>query len=295
MILGGIEAGGTKIICATSDIDINIIKKIEIPTESPEKTLPKIIEFFEANKVDLIGIGSFGPININPESENYGMIGNTPKSNWKGFDYTEALSSLKVPLFVTTDVNAAAYGEFHADKNINSCFYFTVGTGVGGGYVDDEKVLTGMTHPEIGHMVIRKHEDDKYAGYCVFHQDCLEGLACGPSIFDRTGIEGKELSSTNQVFEFLSYYLAQAAHNITLLLSPSKIVFGGGVLQKEGLIESIRQEFKEIMADYIEVEYLDKYITKPILGSESGIKGCLLYGRDQYFKKTNKSKTTIIN
>lgn len=274
-MLGAIEAGGTKFVCAVAKNDLEILQRIEIPTESPEETMPKVMAFFEENPVEAIGIGSFGPIDVDEASAHYGTIGNTPKQAWQSFNYLEALSSLEIPIYITTDVNAAAYGEYIADGSLASCTYFTVGTGVGGGHVSKGEILNGLSHPEMGHMVMKKHPDDDYEGYCLFHADCLEGLACGPSIFERTAIKGQDLDKDHAVFDYLAYYLAQAAHNITLIQSPEKIIFGGGVSKKPDLIEKIRKEYQKLMADYVQVSDLERYIVCPILGDNAGSFGCL--------------------
>ena len=274
-MFGSIEAGGTKFVCAIGDEKLNILERIEIPTKTPEETLPKVIEFFQTHPVQALTVGSFGPIDVDEQSQNYGSIQATPKVAWKGFNYLEALATLNVPLYITTDVNAAAYGEYIADENIKSCTYFTVGTGVGAGYVKDGNIINGVNHPEMGHMIVKKHPEDTYPGYCIFHQDCLEGLACGPTIYERTKVEGQALPFDHVVFDYIAYYLAQAAYNITLIQSPEKIIFGGGVSQKTQLIEKVRTEFAKLMGGYIEIENLDTYITTPLLNNNAGTIGCL--------------------
>ena len=134
---GAIEAGGTKMICAVSDENFNIIEKIQFPTTLPEENINEMIDFFGKYKKDLkaIGLGTFGPVDINPESKTYGYILNTPKKGWQNFDFVGSLEKgLGIDVYLTTDVNAAAYGELKegAGKGQNSLAYYTFGTGVGG-------------------------------------------------------------------------------------------------------------------------------------------------------------------
>ena len=65
---GSIEAGGTKFVLAIGDEQFNILKTNQIPTTSPEETITRTIEFFKENPVKSLAVGSFGPIDINPEN-----------------------------------------------------------------------------------------------------------------------------------------------------------------------------------------------------------------------------------
>ena len=281
MKIGSIEAGGTKFVCSRANENLEILEKISIPTTTPEDTINKVIEFFTKYPVEAIGVGAFGPIELDLKKDNYATILSTPKLLWKGFNYREGLKLLGVPIYVTTDVNAAAYGEYVYDGLINSCTYFTVGTGIGGGFVLDGKIINGVNHPEMGHIMVRRHENDTYKGYCVYHNDCLEGLACGPSIEARSGISGDKLNKDHEIFDFIAYYLAQAVYNITLIQSPERIIIGGGVFKNETLIEKVKIEFKRMMNDYVQIEDLDSYIMTPKLKDNSGIYGCLAFAKDQ--------------
>lgn len=274
MILGSIEAGGTKFVCATSDKEFNILKRIEFPTTSVEETFGNVIQFFTDNPVDALGVGSFGPIDLDASSKTYGYITNTPKPGWKDTNFIGILSVLDIPVYWTTDVNAAAYGEYINDDAINSCLYFTIGTGVGGGFVNNGEVHNGFSHPEMGHMIVRKHPNDDFKGFCVFHGDCLEGLASGPTIHARTGIKGQDLPDDHEVFDHIASYIAQAAYNTTLVLSPDKIVLGGGVMSDK-LLSKVKIEFTNIMQSYVETPVLEDYLTTPTLGNNAGTIGCL--------------------
>lgn len=281
-MIGAIEAGGTKFVCAVSDIDLNIIDKITIPTTSPKETLKKVFIFFDQYELSSIGIGSFGPININLNEEQYGYITSTPKRLWRNYDFlTPFKMRYNIPIGWNTDVNAAALGESElgSAKEKTSCVYITVGTGVGGGAVINGKPLAGYNHPEMGHFHLKKYEGDHFEGVCDFHGDCLEGLVSGPAIEKRTGIKAELLLEDDENWEIIAYYLAQAAMVYTTVLGPECIIFGGGVMNHKPLIEMIREKFSELLKDYLVLPSLDKYIIRPSLGNSSGILGSLLLGK----------------
>ncbi len=283
MYYGGIEAGGTKFVLAVSNENQEIVEKISIPTTTPEETLGKVFEFFDEYELKGMGIGSFGPIGVDPKEETYGYVLNTPKLPWKGYNFLGAMKEhYDIPMAWTTDVNAAAYGELKkgAAQGKNSCLYLTVGTGIGGGIVFDGKVFSGFTHPEVGHIHVKRHPDDNYEGTCPYHKDCLEGLAAGPSLEARTGIKGQDLPLDHPIWHIQAYYIAQALMTYVLTIAPEKIILGGGVMNQDHMLIKIRQSFKEQMADYMDVPALDEYIVRWGLPNESGIIGSLLLAED---------------
>jgi fructokinase len=282
MILGAIEAGGTKFVCGIGNENGDIIEKISFPTTTPEETLQLVTEYFKDKRIEALGVGSFGPIDLNQESSTYGFITSTPKKHWKNLNLLgELKKQLDVPMAFDTDVNAAALGELEwgAAKGLDSCIYMTVGTGIGVGAVSEGKVLHGMLHPEMGHILVRRHEDDTYKGNCPFHGDCLEGMASGPAIENRWGQKGVVLSANQQVWELEAYYLAQALVNYILVLSPKKMILGGGVMQQKQLFPIIIENVVELLNGYIQHENLlvniDDYIVPPELGDNAGLCGAL--------------------
>ena len=282
-IVGAIEAGGTKFVCSVGDENLTLIDQVSIPTGTPDDTMPAVVDFFKAYLAELksIGIGSFGPIDIQENSPTYGHFTNTPKVAWQGFDFVGYVKEHldNVPIAWTTDVNAAAYGELtHIDGE--SLVYFTIGTGLGGGAIQRGQFVGGINHAEMGHILVRKHPEDDYEGYCIFHGDCLEGLACGPAIEGRTGIKGQDLPEDHQVWDFVAYYLAQAAMISDLTLAPSRIVLGGGVMKQEHLIGKIRSEFVRLMKDYRPTPPLEDYIVTPALGDNAATIGCLAMAQE---------------
>ncbi|KRM05609.1 MAG: fructokinase ScrK [Liquorilactobacillus ghanensis] len=268
MLLGSIEAGGTKFICAVGNEDYRIKDKVQIPTTTPEETLTAVVDYFKQFKLDALGIASFGPIEIRKTSPKYGYITTTPKKGWANTDFLGFIKkSINVPISWTTDVNGSAFGEYTMstlfNEKIESLVYYTIGTGVGAGAVIDGHLVGSAGHPEMGHVLLKRHPDDlNFKGICPYHHDCLEGLVAGPTFEARTGKKGQDVPLTDKTWDILAYYIAQAAIQVTLILRPNKIVFGGGVTNKV-LLEKVRSEFKNILNDYVKVPPLDQYITMP--------------------------------
>jgi len=297
MIFCSIEVGGTKFVCAVGDNNGQIFEKVQFPTTTSEETMEQVIEFFSRFNLRAIGLGSFGPCDVNSESITYGYITSTPKLSWRGYPILKTLEeSFNIPIGFSTDVNAAALGEvtFGAAKGLDSCLYITVGTGIGAGAVLGGKLLQGLSHPEMGHVVVRRHSNDTYPGKCPYHRDCLEGLAAGPAIEERWGKTGIELVNRPEVWEMESYYLAQALVHYILILSPKKIILGGGVMKQKQLFPLIYRDVKKLLNKYIEIPQLsdeiEKYIVPAGLGDLSGITGALLLGRKAYETQPEKQK-----
>ncbi|MBD1383203.1 ROK family protein [Metabacillus arenae] len=286
MYYGGIEAGGTKFVCAISDENGKIIDRVQIPTTIPEETMGQVFDFFQQFELKAIGIGTFGPIEINKKSPSYGNITETPKTPWKNYPFVKAIEErFQVPVGFNTDVNAAALGEaaLGAAKGLDSCLYITVGTGIGAGAVVNGQLLQGLSHPEMGHVIVRRHADDTYEGKCPYHKDCLEGLAAGPAIEARWGENGLALAERTEVWEMQAYYIAQALVQYIVILSPKKIILGGGVMKQKQLFPLIHNYVKTLLNDYVPYpelsEKIDEYIVSPGLGDNAGITGSLLLGK----------------
>lgn len=278
-MLGAIEAGGTKFVCAVGDESGKIIERIQIPTTVPEETMESVIQFFKQYPVQAIGIGSFGPIDVNTESPTYGNITSTPKLAWKDFPFVQTIKeAFSVPVGFNTDVNAAALGEatFGAAKGLDSCVYITVGTGIGAGAIVQGNLLQGLSHPEMGHILVRRHPNDSYEGKCPYHHDCFEGLAAGPAIEERWGQKGKDLVEREEVWEMEGYYIAQALMQYILILSPKKIILGGGVMNQKQVFSYINKFLPELINQYVSLPELSGYIVSPGLGDDAGITGSLL-------------------
>lgn len=283
-MLGGIEAGGTKFICAVSDDNLNIIEKVSIPTTSPAETFEKVFRFFDKFGLKSIGIGSFGPIDINKDSVNYGYITSTPKKAWRNTDFLgEIKNRYSIPIGWDTDVNVATLGEYilGAGEGKRTSVYLTVGTGIGGGIVYNGQLLNDYVHPEMGHIYTPRYNNESYSGVCDYHQWCLEGLASGPAIEKRYGIKASKLPNDHDAWVMEAHYLAHAVLTYTMILRPDCIILGGGVMNQRHLYPMIREKFREIMNDYLPLPPLEEYIVPPKLGKDSGIIGSLLLAKLQ--------------
>lgn len=281
MRLGALEAGGTKMVCAIGNEMGEIFEQISIPTETPEITVPKMIEYFKEKEIEALGIGCFGPIDPDKDSKTYGYITSTPKLAWVDFDIVGAFEkALGCPVGFDTDVNGSVLGEvtFGQAKGKKSVVYVTIGTGVGVGVYIEGKLLHGMLHPEAGHVLIKKREDDTYKGRCPYHKTCLEGLAAGPAVEERWGKKAIELKDEKEVWDLEAYYIAQALTGYILTLSPEVIILGGGIMHQEQLFPMIRSYVLEMLNGYLQTDELkdiDHYIVPASLNDNQGIMGCL--------------------
>lgn len=278
-MFGAIEAGGTKFLCAVADENFNIIDRIAFPTTIPLETCSNVFKFFDQYELKSMGIGSFGPIEVDVNSLKYGFITETPKKHWSNFDFLGTIKKrYDIPIYWTTDVNAAAYGEKMRGAAINnkSCLYLTIGTGIGGGVIVNDQILEGISHPEMGHLLIRKHENDSFQGSCPFHKDCLEGLASGKAIEERFIKKGNEITESDSFWSVEANYIAQALMSYTLTLRPEVIILGGGVMAQEHLLGLIRYQFEKLFNGYVNIPEIENYIVSPGLKSDAGIIGALL-------------------
>ncbi|MEK3914120.1 ROK family protein [Paenibacillus sp. FSL H7-0331] len=283
MILGAIEAGGTKFVCGLGNEHGEIIERESFSTTTPDETMEQVVRFFKNKKVEAIGIGSFGPVDLNKKSTTYGYVTTTPKPHWNQYPILQELQKhIHVPIGFDTDVNAAALGEaqWGAAKGLDSCVYVTIGTGIGAGAIVEGKLLHGLLHPEMGHTPVKRHPEDKYAGNCPYHQDCLEGMATGPAIEKRWSQKGHNLQQNDQVWEFEAYYLAQAVTHLIYILSPKKIILGGGVMKQKQLFPLIHGQVTQMLNGYVQMDELvsgiDRYIVSPGLGDNAGLSGALV-------------------
>jgi fructokinase len=286
-LYGGIEAGGTKFVCVVASGPGEIADEIRYQTSTPEETLSRAIQFFQpfvaSGQISAIGVGAFGPLDLNPESSTYGQVMATPKPGWS---HTDVLGSLKralaIEIALDTDVNVAALGEYRwgASRGCDPSLYLTIGTGIGGGYIRDGRSLVGMLHPEMGHLRIpHNRELDPFPGICPFHEDCFEGLASGPAIEARLGVSGARIPENDPFWTIEADYIASALMNYILTLSPKKIILGGGVMQREFLFSRVRWRVRELLNGYVSsrslLENIEDYIVSPGLGHQSGSLGAI--------------------
>ncbi|MEM9280800.1 MAG: ROK family protein [Verrucomicrobiota bacterium] len=290
-LLAAIEAGGTKYVCAVAESPSEPLREVRFPTGDPEETIAQAIEFFTDAEKDFgpiraMGIGTFGPADIDPRSPGYGTILTTPKRGWSGFNVVQALRDglgAPVPICFETDVNAAviAESEYGAGRNCNYLAYVTIGTGIGGAYLHDGVLIRGRMHPEIGHLLFPDFDTEfgKDTNVCPFHQSCWEGRASGPAIEARWGMPGYEIPDDHPAWELQAKYLATGCVNLTAAWSPEMILLGGGVSQKAGLIDRVRFEFEKLAGNYWALPPLDIYLQTPALDQMAGIVGSLSLAR----------------
>jgi fructokinase len=267
-VLGGIEAGGTKWVCAVGGPDA-LVEVATFPTTTPDETLGRAIAFLGRHELTAVGVGCFGPVDLAR-----GAIAATPKPGWRDVEVAAPLrAALGVPVAFDTDVNAAALGEHRhgAGRGVDDLLYVTVGTGIGGGAISGGRLVHGLVHPELGHMRIPRDPDDAFRGACPYHGDCLEGLASGAALRARWGRGGEELVGDERVWGLEARYLALGLANAVATLSPRLVVLGGGVMATPGLLERVRGELDALLAGYVAAPEL----VAPGLGNRSGVVGAL--------------------
>lgn len=286
---GAIEAGGTKIVCAIANNPTDILAVERFPTTTPEETIRKMINFFTENqesqniKLVSLGIGSFGPLDLNKNSSNYGSITSTPKPGWQNTNLLKPIQQiLNVPVLIDTDVNVAAIGEgkWGAAEKLDNFLYITIGTGIGGGAIIHGKPVQGLVHPEMGHIRLNQNTlIDSYKGKCPYHHNCFEGLASGPAIEERWNMKAQDLAPNHPGWALEADYIAQALSNFICCFSPQKIILGGGVMQQHHVFPLIRQKTQEYLNNYVQSETIlskiEQYIVPPGLGNQSGILGAV--------------------
>lgn len=286
-LYGGIEAGGTSFVCAVGTASGRIVSETSFGTTSPVETIAHATDYFleEIKKYPLkaIGIGSFGTIDIDPVSSNYGHIKATPKNTWENTDFVGIVArNLNIPVYFDTDVNLAALAEhcWGTGRGVNNLVYMTVGTGIGGGGIINGERLHGLIHPEMGHIRIpHDWNRDPFPGICPFHEDCLEGLASAPAIERRWEQSPETLPADHQAWLLEADYLAMGTVNLICIVSPELIVMGGGIMKQRQLFPMIRHRVQKLLNQYILmpeiIDNIDKYIVPPVFGDRTGVLGAI--------------------
>lgn len=284
-LVGGIEAGGTKFVCAVGTGPDGIRAQTRFPTTTPEETIDQAIRFFreESRKEPLIavGISSFGPVDATPDSPTFGHITTTPKPGWAHVDFAGAIrKALGVPVGFDTDVNGAALGEacWGAGRGLDTFLYLTIGTGIGGGGLVNGKLMHGLIHPEMGHIFVPHDRAlDPYDGCCPYHGDCLEGLASGPALEGRWGKPAEALPQDHPAWALEAQYLAYALVSFICTVSPQRIIMGGGVMSQAHLFPATRRNVQRLLNEYVQapaiLDNIETYIVPPELGDRAGVLG----------------------
>lgn len=287
---GGIEAGGSKFVCAVGSNPDDLYKKSFVTT-TVDETLSRVIEFFKEQNsirpVSAIGIGSFGPIDLHKDSSTYGFITSTPKEGWSNSDIVGKIkASLGVPVEFDTDVNAAALGEHRwgAASGLTNFIYLTIGTGIGGGAMIDGQLLHGLVHPEMGHICVPQQANDQYPGACPFHNrresyTCFESLASGTALEERWGQPPSSLGEDHNAWDLEAHYISTALVSYICTLSPQRIIIGGGVMKQERLIALIQDRVKKMLNNYVQsreiTDSIGNYIVLPQQGDKAGVLGAI--------------------
>lgn len=284
-LYGGIEAGGTKFVCAVGTGPEDLRAETSFATTTPSETIKHAIAFFQEQPEPpvAIGIGSFGPVDPDPTSPTYGHITTTPKPGWAHTDLTGTIQrTLGIPVCLDTDVNAAALGEHRwgAARGLDTFVYLTVGTGIGGGGMMNGRLMHGLLHPEMGHVRIpHDRSSDAYPGSCPYHGDCLEGLASAPALQQRWGQPPDKLPDDHPAWPLEARYLALGLVNLVCSLSPQRIIIGGGVMKRAPLLPLIRHNVQQLLNGYVQapeiMDKIDDYITLPALGERAGVIGAI--------------------
>jgi len=285
---GGVEGGGTKFVCMVASSPEDIVEEERFATTTPGETIDRMIDFFspfiQDRQLSSIGIASFGPVDLRHDSPTYGSITTTPKPGWA---YTNMVKKIRdkfdIPIAFELDVNAAAFGEYFwvpENQSFDPLVYFTIGTGIGAGLIVKGKIVHGLMHPEAGHMRIPHNwQIDPYAGFCSYHGDCFEGLASGPALNDRWCQSAETLGAEHPAWELEASYIAHALVNVICLISPMRIILGGGIMQQPNLITLVRRKVLILLKNYINspeiLEHIDDVIVPPFLGNHSGVLGAI--------------------
>ncbi|MDP4087690.1 MAG: ROK family protein [Bacillota bacterium] len=300
----GVDLGGTKISCALSDMEGDLISKITIPTnahEGEEAVLGRIIYSIEEtvkeagksyDEIKAIGIGSPGPLDSKT-----GVILNTPNLPFKNFKLVEALvNRFQIPTYLENDANAAAIGEylFGAAKGTQNMVYVTVSTGIGGGAVLNGRLYKGATSNalEIGHITVQPEGPRCNCG----NYGCAEALASGTAIgrqareavergLDTTLSEYEKVTSYEVFVEaekgdkVASYilnrsltYLGICVANVICCFDPEVVVIGGGV-SKGG--EIVFERVREVVKNRALRPMNNCSIVPAGLGTDAGVVGAV--------------------
>lgn len=291
-IFAGVEAGGTKFVCGIADGNGKVIETRRIDTRSPEETIRECQVFFTEmaagyGKVLGVGIASFGPLDLDPHSRNYGQIVSTPKPLWSGINLKTIFAEVcQAPVAIDTDVNCAALAEgLHgAARDVETHCYITIGTGIGVGIVQNDTSMLKSGHAECGHMRIPRFSGDTFAGTCPYHGDCVEGMACGPAMAQRWNTSAEDLPDDHPAWDMEAHYIAALCNNLIYTVRPGKIVIGGGVMQRETLYARVRQKLASMLAGYalssIELDVNDLIVAPGLVDTSPGLTGAFEMARN---------------
>jgi fructokinase len=300
----GIEGGGTKFVCVHGSNPNDLQDRTTIKTQSPDATMQEVIEYIRAiqkkTTIKAIGLAIFGPLDLDLDSATYGYVTTAAKPGWAQYDVVGTLKkAFDLPIGFDTDVNGSAIGEYRwgSARGLSDFLYLTIGTGIGGGAMVNGKLLHGASHPEMGHMLVPHHPKDTFEGICLYHPNCLESLASGPSMKARWKVNSAlDLPEDHEAWDLEAHYLGLGLVNYILALSPKRIIMGGGVMRQTHLLAKIRMEIIQCLNGYLKddkiIKNLDTYIVHPGLGEDSGICGAIALA-EKSLKEATLLKETV--
>jgi fructokinase len=307
-LLAGVELGGTKIIFTLGTGPGAIVESERIATGEAEATLSAIENVLDEwvrsyPSIAALGIASFGPLELDPASPDYGSITRTTKAGWSGTDVARRIARrYGLPLSLDTDVNGAALaeGRWGAARGLRSWVYVTIGTGVGAGIIVDDRPVLGLGHSEAGHMLVRRAPGDGFPGICPVHGDCVEGLVSGPAIAASTGLKGEQIPDDHPVWDSVSSTIAAMVHNLAMTCAPQRIILGGGVIERRpSLFAPIRRAVVESLASYAHTpaiaQDIDRFVVPPALGEMAGPLGALALASDAVPARSGAQRDAVAN
>lgn len=291
MAIVGIEAGGTKVVVAAGTGPDDLTEPVRVPTTTPDETVARVVAVIDGLRdqraVDGIGLATFGPVVLGEDRPDRGRIFATNKPGWSGANPVAMLErATGLPVAVETDVNAAALAEarWGAAAGATHVLYLTVGTGIGAGVLVQGRPVHGLVHPEVGHVAVQRRAGDDFAGTCRHHDDCVEGLAAGPALAARFGRRAEDLDGADRsaAVALVGDYVGQAVAAVTWVVSPQRIVIGGGVAGMPGVLQAVRTTVAARIGTGLEHPLLagdlSDWIVPPGLGDRSGVLGALVVG-----------------
>ena len=318
IIVAAVEGGGTSFVVAVAEVTnatdpITILHRCNVDSShnNPSETLKQCAAFLQCHQptggYHALGIASFGPVGLHRDQPlTYGCIlATTPKAPWRNVNVLAPLQaacqgiSRPLAVRVETDVNAPALAECHDDPQRSSLAYITVGTGVGVGLVIHRQCVHGRMHPEGGHVPVKPLHGDTFQGYswgdmAPFHgKQTVEGIASSVALTERLeqmeGTQYKsrqilaELPDDHDIWNHAANAIANLCVTLLLTVSVEKIVLGGGVIQRHGLIKKIQDQTVALINGYIELpEDMATLITTSRYGDDAGIMGAIVLAKTAY-------------
>jgi glucokinase len=284
----GVDIGGTKIIVTIVGADGQIVYRNKMKTTNDlVKIADLIIENLKLAEIDeeailSVGFGVPGIVDFKK-----GVVLESPGLQWneKAF-ITEISPYLKVPSFITNDVNCAAIGErwLGSAKGIKDYVFLSIGTGVGASIVAGGQFITGKQNMagEVGYWLeaddVQRGKENRLGQFGVFEQK-----TSGTSL-SQHGMTAEELFAEYErgnpvcfpIIDRFVLELSVCIANLSSLLNPEKVIIGGGVAQAlPPLLSLLQLKVAELTPVTTVVELSE-------LGEDAGAIGAAAYGMEQW-------------